>query len=490
MKIFRSLIVCVIIVGFTSCEAPHINPLDPNSDSQIGVIDGYVKAQIAPQPALSNVTVSWKNGNINTVSDANGYFKLSNVNISNGYVYFEKFGYGKDSIFVNWAGNKNVHLSEKLLTATIGQLDGYVKTQTTPQQAIQNVKITWGKNIFITLTDINGYYKISNINMNNGYLYFEKDGYSKDSLLVNWAGQNDIHLSPKFLTATIGQLDGYVKTQSLPQQAIQSVRITWGNNIFVTQTDIAGYYKISNINLVNGYLFFEKEGYSKDSLLVNWSGQNDLHLNNKTLNAIPQLKSYLIYTGVENRYPSDQRDTLYVQAIVSDAENDVDSVSVRCSELNFSKKLKFNQGKNIYELTYFYGTNLSTPSIGDAIGKTFEIIVKDKFAKTFNLGYSTIKRIIRQEIFFESPANGNTVSSKPVLRWSRFLPGYNYKYMVQIFSDENSPQLKWEKTNISKDDIEVVPEINLSKGDYYWVIWGVDDYQNRTRSKPASFSVQ
>jgi len=237
-------------------------------------------------------------------------------------------------------------------------------------------------------------------------------------------------------------------------------------------------------------LFFEKEGYSKDSLLVNWSGQNDLHLNNKTLNAIPQLKSYLIYTGVENRYPSDQRDTLYVQAIVSDAENDVDSVSVRCSELNFSKKLKFNQGKNIYELTYFYGTNLSTPSIGDAIGKTFEIIVKDKFAKTFNLGSSTIKRIIRQEIFFESPANGNTVSSKPVLRWSRFLPGYNYKYMVQIFSDENSPQLKWEKTNISKDDIEVVPEINLSKGDYYWVIWGVDDYQNRTRSKPASFSVQ
>ncbi len=407
MKIIRSLFVCVILVGLASCDAPHLNPLDPgNPDFKFGQIDGYVKTQTTPQQAIQNVVVYWKNDNVSTLTDINGYYKINNVNLTNGYLYFDKYGYSKDSVLVNWGNQKIIHLASKPLIATIGELDGYVKTQTTPQQAIQNVKIFWKNENISTLTDINGYYKINNVNLTNGYLYFDKDGYSKDSLLVNWGGENNV-----------------------------------------------------NIGI-------------------------------KSLNAIPQLNSILIYTGIENRYQTDQNDTLYVRANISDIENDIDSVNVRSTSLNFNKKLIFNTKKNLYELTYFYGTKNSIPPIDDAIGKSFEIIVKDRFGKTFNIGSSTVKRVIRQEILFESPANGVIVGAKPVFRWNRFLPGFNFKYMVQVFTEENTQQLKWEKSNISKDDIEVIPDINFTAGDYYWVIWCIDDFQNRTRSKPATFTVQ
>lgn len=297
-------------------------------------------------------------------------------------------------------------------------------------------------------------------------------------------------LDPNNPDSKIGQIDGYVVTQFQPQQPVPGVKIYWKNDGRSVLTDASGYFKIENIPIIDGTLTFEKDGYSKDSLNIKWNNQKKVHVDYKTLNSIPLLNSLAIYSGVENRYQNDQRDTLYVKANISDLENDIDSISVRCTALNFEKKLNYNLQKNLYELNYFYGTKNSIPAIDNAIGKSFEIIVKDHLGKIFNIGSSTIKRVIRQEISFESPANGLVVNAKPVFRWNRFLPGFNFKYLVQVYTDENTPKLVWEKSDISKDDIELIPSINLTPGNYFWVIWCIDDFQNRTRSKPATFTVQ
>jgi len=297
-------------------------------------------------------------------------------------------------------------------------------------------------------------------------------------------------LDPNNPNSKLGQLYGYVKTKSVPQQSIAGVKVTWKNDNRILETDATGFFKLENLPMVNGTLYFEKDGYGKDSARINWQNQKIIDLGTTTLNANPKLDNLLIYTSVENRYQEDQRYTLFVQASISDVENDIDSVFVRCIALNFNQQLIYNSQTRLYELSYPYGSKNSVPSIDDAIGKNFEIVVKDKVNKSFTVEASTIKRIIKQEILFESPANGATVGSKPVLRWKRFLPGFNFKYMVQIYTDETIPQLKWEKSNLSKDDIEALTEINLSVGNYFWVIWCVDDFQNRTRSKPATFTVQ
>ncbi|TSA27220.1 MAG: hypothetical protein D4R68_06000 [Ignavibacteriales bacterium] len=297
-------------------------------------------------------------------------------------------------------------------------------------------------------------------------------------------------LDPNNPDSGLGQFYGFVKTQVIPQQAIVGVKVSWKNDNRMIETDVNGYYKLENLQMIDGTLYFEKDSYSKDSIKINWQNQKGINLGTTTLNAIPKLDNLVIYTSVENRYPDDQRYTLFVQASISDVENDIDSVNVLCTALNFNKQLKYNSQTRFYELSYPYGSKNSVPSIDDAIGKTFDIIVKDRLGKTFSIGTSTIKRIIKQEILFESPANGTTVGSRPVCRWNRFLPGFNFKYMVQIYTDETIPKLKWEKQNISKDDIEAITGISLPVGNYYWVIWSIDDFQDRTRSKPATFNVQ
>ena len=297
-------------------------------------------------------------------------------------------------------------------------------------------------------------------------------------------------LDPANPDSRLGQFYGYVKTALLPQQPIVGVKVSWKNDNRLIETDAAGYYNLENLPIADGTLYFDKDGYSKDSIRVNWQNNKSIDLGTILLNAIPKLNNLIIYTCVENRYQDDQKDTLNVKANITDAENDIESVSVRCTALSFNKQLTFNPKSNLYELNYFYGTKNSVSPLDDAIGKNFEIIVKDHLGRIFNIGFSTIKRVIRQEISFESPANGVTVGSNPVLRWIRFLPGFNFQYMIQIYTREANPQSVWTSQYIFKDDIEVIPDRKLSAGDYYWVIWVIDDFQNRAQSKQASFTVQ
>lgn len=283
-------------------------------------------------------------------------------------------------------------------------------------------------------------------------------------------------------------LDGFVKTKATPAQPISDVSVFWKQQKILLKTDATGYFKIDALPKQDGWLYFTKDGFSSDSALVQWNNQKSFHVD-IFLYSIPHLDSLALYTSVENRYPDRQKIRLSIHAGISDSENDVDSVFVNASQLNFNKKLDYNPSTHSYQ-NLFSQTDLGLQSMDEGIGKVFNIIVKDKQKRIFNIGSSTIKRIIKQEVLPETPSNKQIVGSIPTLRWTRFLPGFNFRYMVQIYTDEVAPQLVWQKNNISKDDIQVLSGTTLPAGDYFWVIWCIDDFQDRTLSKPASFVVQ
>lgn len=488
MKNFRSLIVFMGLLSVISCDAPKLNPLDPgNPDSRLGQINGIVLN--TARDSIPGVKVIWKNQNILAVTAVNGNYKFEGLIMNDGWIYFEKESYHKDSLYLQWNNVKIKSAPEKLLNYIYATLDGFVYDPLPDHQPISRVNVTWKNQNIVTQTDLNGSYRFIDLALNDGWLFFDKDGLFRDSLYVIWGNEKNKHMSDKTLGYKYVKIEGRVKN-NFTQKEIAGVKVLWQNQNIIMETNSTGYYSFNNISQNSGWLIFDKEEYFKDSVYIALSIQKSKLVDDKFLSAIPKLDNLVIYTNVENRYPNDQRYTLFVQASISDVENDIDSVNVRCTALNFNKQLKYNSQTRFYELSYPYGSKNSSPSIDDAIGKNFDIIVKDRLSKTFSVGTSTIKRIIKQEILFDSPANGVTVGSKPVCRWNRFLPGFNFKYMVQIYTDETIPQLKWEKSNISKDDIEVITDINLPAGDYYWVIWCIDDFQNRARSKPATFNVQ
>ncbi len=490
MKIFRSLIVFMALLFVVSCDAPKLNPLDPaNPDSKLGQLNGFVKTQAIPQQSIPGVKVIWKNQNILAITALNGSYKFDDLIMNDGWIYFEKENYHKDSLYLQWNNVKIKSAPEKLLNYMYATLDGFVYDPLPDRQPISGVNVTWKNQNIVTQTDANGFYKFFDLALNDGWLFFDKDGLYRDSLFVIWNNEKIKHMSDKPLGYKYVKIEGYVKSNA-GKKEIAGVKVLWQKQNIIMETNSAGYYSFNNISQNSGWLFFDKEGYFKDSVFVALSNQKSKLVDDKFLSAIPKLDNLLIYTIVENRYPNDQRYTLFVQASITDVENNIDSVNVRSTALNFNKQLKYNPQTRFYELSYPYGIKNSSPSIDDAIGKNFDIIVKNRSGRIFSVGTSKIQRIIKQEILFDSPANGITVGPKPVCRWNRFLPGFNFKYMIQIYTDETIPQLKWEKQNISKDDIEAIPEITLPAGDYFWVIWCIDDFQNRARSKPATFTVQ
>jgi len=451
----------------------------------IGTLDGFVYA--VPRSALQNVKVFWKNQNILVQTNSAGYYKLENISMKDGWLYFEKDGFAKDSVYVRWNNQKSVRVNEVILYYTIGMLDGFVYDIS--RNPLKDVKVLWKNQNIFSETNSSGYYKLQNVSLKDGWLYFEKDGFKKDSVYVSWNGLNSIRIGDRILSYISATIFGYVKTVALPRRVIPDVKVYWKNQSMITQTDAAGKYQLNNVVQNNGWLYFEKEGYSKDSVFVQFDNQPVKQIDDRFLNANPRLTGLSIYTTVQNRYPDIQIQRLYVQATIADDENDVDTVFVKNNSLNFYKRLIFNPETNKYE-NNFRTIDLKINSIEDAIGTDFTIIAKDKSGRIFTIGSSNIKRLITQEIIIDSPVNRAVVSSSPTFVWKKFTTGFNFKYAVQVYTDETAPILVWEKKNISKDATEVTCDITLPQGDYFWVVICIDDFGNSSISKPGTFTVK
>lgn len=295
-------------------------------------------------------------------------------------------------------------------------------------------------------------------------------------------------LDPSGPDYKLASIEGNIRTTALPQQPIAGVKVFWKDKNLTAQTDQNGYYKLDELVMNDGILIFEKDGYSKDSARVVWGGQKSKR-EDVSLNAIPQVNQFNLFTIVQNRYADVQDTRLTCQVSISDPDNTIDTVYLKCNELGFSKKLGFSPVLNLFEGT-FSPADLNVTSLDIVIGKKFEVVTVDNSRKTFLTGSTNVMRIIKQEVIIREPLNKISVNPRPALKWYRFLPGFNFKYKVEIYTDELVPQLIWDKENISKEDVETTPDFDLSKGEYYWVVWAVDDFKNRCRSKPASFVVK
>lgn len=481
-KIFLVLIIFPVGLAFFSCDAPHSNPLDPlNPDFAYGVIDGFLLTQ--NRTPIESAKVIWKNQNIISSTDTNGYYVVADILRNDGWVLFEKNGFRQDSVYVSWNNQKNKRIEEKLLGYTIGSIDGFVFTP--PRNAIAGVSVIWKNEKKIILTNLSGYYKIDDVRMNDGMLYFEKDGLKKDSQFVQWSLQNNLRVSDKVLDYNLGQIKGSVKTISLPRTGIKNVKVYWRNQNLFVHTNQDGDYTLDNVSYKNGWLVFEKEGYKGDSIFVQFGNQNILLLSDIFLNSIPQLDSINISSTVIHRY-TETRYRLSVQTKIFDSEGDVNLVRIRSDALGFNQQLFYNPSTGFYESNYDFGqTNISA-----ALGKDFFVTARDNNNDTYTLGKARLTRVIDKEVIPKEPINSAVVDPSPVMVWERFSPGYSFKYRIEIYTATIPSELFWSKSDISSEDVRLTLDVLLPVGDYYWVIWCVDEFNNQSRSKEASFSVK
>ncbi|MCF8242224.1 MAG: hypothetical protein K9J16_12630 [Melioribacteraceae bacterium] len=283
-------------------------------------------------------------------------------------------------------------------------------------------------------------------------------------------------------------ITGSVKTVSIPRAPVSAAKITFANSNQVVYTNSSGNFNIETTTKINGWLYVEKENFSMDSSYINWNNSSKIN-REFFLNAKPRIDSLILNSSVINRHPNLQSYFVEVKADLFDSENDIDSVFFISEDLDINELLLYNFASDWYENSFSI-EELGLKSIDQTVGKNFQINVVDKNGLTFDVGSSIIKRIIKQEIEYTAPSNNEIVSLPFSIEWKRFLPGFNFRYKLEIFLVDVTAELYWSEDFIPSSEIQFDFTKNINPGTYFWVIWCIDEFNNSTRSKPATFIIE
>jgi hypothetical protein len=301
---------------------------------------------------------------------------------------------------------------------------------------------------------------------------------------------HDNSLDPENPDNALYTIEGTVITSGVISNPLNNVQVFWSVDKVYVPTDNNGYFKIGCKELKDGWLYFNKSGYSSDSILISWGVQKKITIQER-LNDIPTIDSIFIYSSILNKYSSPEYQLTF-EVTITDQDDNIDSVFAQCPALLIYKSIQKISSK--YFTEDFSNIDLNLTSFAELIGKNFDIYAKTSSGKTYFVGSSNVKRIITDEIETISPKNEDTLStSYPVLSWKRFLEGFNFNYKLEVYTDEPEPKLLWEKENVSSDDINITVDTSINStpdnNKFFWVIWCIDEYGDRSRSKPAGFVI-
>lgn len=284
-------------------------------------------------------------------------------------------------------------------------------------------------------------------------------------------------------------IEGKIESASKTPQSLKDVIINWKNENLFVKTDENGLFKIQTNNFENGWICFEKVGFQYDSLFLNRNNQNNFYFTHK-LNQLPVLDSIYVYSVVRNKFSKPEY-LVNFEITVSDPDDEIDTVYIKNNALSIYKRLQKLSSK--YFEGRFYDYELNLTSLEEVIGKEFKIEVISN-TKRYIIGGTNIKRIINEEIETIAPKNSDTISVQELtLRWKRFVPGFLFNYQIEIYTDETEPILKWKKENVSSEDISILVDTTLNQtpdNSFFWVIWCIDEFKNKTRAKPAGFIIK
>ncbi len=284
------------------------------------------------------------------------------------------------------------------------------------------------------------------------------------------------------------QINGQVQTFSLPRVPLENVSVIWSEMEMTVYTNTDGMYSIETIGAQDNWVFFEKAGYFPDSSFIIWENQKTLHAD-MYLNTRPSLDSLNLYSVILNRYPSLQTEQVVAEAWISDPDNDIDSVQVLLPSTEITISVPYNTTLKLYERTFSI-FDIGVDRLEDLVGVSFQLSVKDNFDHFSIFDIGSITRVIRDEVHFRTPSGNEITGPNPTLVWDIFTPGFNFTYILEIFTADITPQLQWRADQIEMSAFSFTVDTPLPDGPYYWVIWAVDSFGNRTRSKPASFTVE
>lgn len=291
-----------------------------------------------------------------------------------------------------------------------------------------------------------------------------------------------------------GSVTGRTARYYPPYPAISGVRVRLEPLGLAVMSDSDGRFTFGDVPAGSYRLVAETDGFApaSDSVTVRAGRMSEL-TRLMRMDGLPEIAEVSLSSVHVSRWwpPPEDQYRLEVAVAVEDPDGvqDIESVWVEIPALSFVDTLTAGQVFGRY--TASIPASELQGGLHAALGHSVVVKARDFVGAEVASTPRTIARIIDDVPIAADPQGLEAVDDpRPVLTWKLMLLPYPFTYRVDVVVDDpNVPRVVQTASGISPDSTSYRLESPLPEGTYYWVVWVVDAFGNRSRSKEAGFIV-
>lgn len=267
-----------------------------------------------------------------------------------------------------------------------------------------------------------------------------------------------------------------------------------GRPELATRTDASGQFALGDVPSGPYAIVAEQEGFlgATDTVTVAPGAVAETTIQ---LDALPEVTEQSVRSvHISRWFPDEPVFQLEVAITATDPDRpeDVDSAALAVPDLGLSLPLDPVGGETGRFSALFDNAELPAPGIETLLGRMLRAEVFDAAGNTGLGPPLSLVRVIEQSPQTERPQSLAVVGPMPTLVWRPLQLPFAFTYRVDVFlvvEEIGLPTLIERHEDIAPSITSLDVETELIPGDYFWTVWVVDTFGNRSRSKEAGFQV-
>lgn len=257
------------------------------------------------------------------------------------------------------------------------------------------------------------------------------------------------------------------------------------------RTDQEGRFSFDLVEFGEYELVAERDGYATRPEVVIVERLPTANLTVR-MDALPTLQSASVRSSHVSRWwPEDDLFVLDVVAELDDRDGigDIDSVWIEMASIGFVDTLVQSDPGRFS--TTVRQDRLPVAALDELVGATISLHARDAAGFTAISDGLSLARVIRETPIARTPADLQSVpASDLTLAWQPLNLPYDYTYEVDVVRVETNVEvLVSRRAAIAPTETSIVVPGPLDSGTYYWAVWVVDMFGNRSRSKQSGFTI-
>lgn len=293
---------------------------------------------------------------------------------------------------------------------------------------------------------------------------------------------------------SVGTLGGVTTRYYPPFLPLENATVMLEPGMYSVTSNQDGRFVFRDVPAGEYVLSASKDGFESQDEIVEVELGASVDSVQVRLDGLPIFRSISIYsTHISRWFPTE--DLYRLDAVVSvedpDGLGDVDSVWFAIPSRDFEYGLRATNISGQYE-EFILSESLPGNSLYALQGDQIVVEAMDAAGLISTSDPRHILRVIDYTPVAIDPQGQEVLdTSTPTLSWEDAALPYEFTYRVEVTRVQaNVETTFYSKPDIPSDNLSHQVDMDLSPGTYYWTVFVVDQYGNRSRSKEAGFIIE